>query len=256
MAQSRGRAYFILVQEVLASKEKLTYVFEKVLKGRILPAFLRAGRGTVSHARAYVKEVLDGLEWPRTLPPPSKDDLLVFSGNEKRLPQICWDGSHYRPKSNQQHGRPCATKGCVCFSVFFRGRVQSAGHTTPSLERPRAVPSGSGLFLKLPELFHNSPKMFHTIWICLCSLNPFSSRMAQDHQWWSTLQRQQPRSWSWASLGGPHTTHPRTKFQVWNWTIGRRRHSTWTSVPCGWLGLVEGSHQWLGQPVVAIGPRP
>ena len=73
MAQSRSRVYIVMVQDHLASKEKLVRVFDSILKGRVLPAFQRDGRGTVSQAREFVENFLTTMEWVPTMPTESKD---------------------------------------------------------------------------------------------------------------------------------------------------------------------------------------
>ena len=73
MPQTRQRTYFILVQNHLASKQKINHVFEHLLRTKVLPAFSQLGKASVSQVRDYVRFVRDALETELTNPPASKD---------------------------------------------------------------------------------------------------------------------------------------------------------------------------------------
>ena len=73
MPQTRGRVYFILVKEHLASKDKMNYVFRNVLERLVHPAFNTMGSCDVHNVRVYTRGVLKAMGWEPTLPKPSQD---------------------------------------------------------------------------------------------------------------------------------------------------------------------------------------
>ena len=214
MAQSRGRVYMVLVQKQLASAHKLKYVFEHVLRGKILPAFQKGGRGTVSQARAYVERVLKGMEWSRTLPADSKDCWLVAG-----CPVWLWGFLPIQPHSNLLHflflrwPAMCS----LCFGI-----AQSGPERFRTLSKwPRTISKQS-----------RTSSFLLTFWFAL----PFD-RTVGDPLWWWMLRRRHSRLWNWVRVTVPLCTPPCTSFRGSTWIRGRKRLWTWTWAPCGWLGL-------------------
>jgi len=66
--------YFILVKENLASADRLGFIFGKLLREVVLPAFARKP-SDVEAARKYGRNVLSALEQNPTMPPAAKDRI-------------------------------------------------------------------------------------------------------------------------------------------------------------------------------------